>query len=133
MESSRWLALSRCAVHILPTLFTIALVALNLKHYYIGSSLQGLITNDDTNLALLQGAAKIQELLITASTATIVFDIIRDELMYGDGVPLGLVGAGFSFTGLSFFWSPEFLYSLRYNARLWKKAFLSSVSSSQVL
>ncbi|KAL8722592.1 MAG: hypothetical protein Q9225_000948 [Loekoesia sp. 1 TL-2023] len=44
--------------------------------------------------------------------------------MYGDGVPLGLVGAGFSSTGLSFFWSPDFLCSLRYKARLWKKAFL---------
>ncbi|KAL8917121.1 MAG: hypothetical protein Q9208_008160 [Pyrenodesmia sp. 3 TL-2023] len=124
VERSRWLALSRCAVHIIPALFSIVLVTLNLKHYYIGRSLQGLITNDDTNLALLQGAAKIQELLITASTGTILFDIIRSELMYGDGVPLGLVGAGFSFTGLSFFWSPDFLCSLRYKARLWKKAFL---------
>ncbi|KAI4141973.1 MAG: hypothetical protein L6R39_005127, partial [Caloplaca ligustica] len=124
VERSRWLALSRCAVHIVPTLFSIALVTLNLKHYYIGRSLQGLITDDDTNFALLQGAAKVQELLITASTGTILFDIIRTELMFGDGVPLGLVGAGFSFSGLSFFWSPDFLCSLRYKARLWKKAFL---------
>ena len=53
-----------------------------------------------------------------------MFDILRHELIYGDGVPLGLVGAGFAFTGLSYFWSPGFLCSLRYKARLWRKAFL---------
>ncbi|KAL8649587.1 MAG: hypothetical protein Q9226_005519 [Calogaya cf. arnoldii] len=124
IERSRWLALSRCTVHIIPALFSIALVALNLKGYYIGRGLRGLFTDDDTNLALLQVAAKVHELLITASTGAILFDIIRNELMYGDGVPLGLVGAGISFTGLSYFWSPDFLCSLRYKARLWKKAFL---------
>ena len=123
-EPSRWLALSRCTVHIIPALFSIALVALNVMGYYIGRGLRGLLVDDDTNLALLQVAAKIHELLITASTGAILFDIIRNELMYGDGVPLGLVGAGFSFTGLSYFWSPDFLCSLRYKARLWKKAFL---------
>ncbi|KAL9040256.1 MAG: hypothetical protein Q9180_002022 [Flavoplaca navasiana] len=124
IERSRWLALSRCTVHIIPALFSIALVALNLKGFYIGRNLQGLIVDDDTTLALLQVAAKVHELLITASTGAILFDILRYELMYGDGVPLGLVGAGFSFTGLSYFWSPNFLCSLRYKARLWKKVFL---------
>ncbi|KAL8879309.1 MAG: hypothetical protein Q9198_003054 [Flavoplaca austrocitrina] len=124
IESSRWLALSRCTVHIIPALFSIALVALNLKGFYIGHSLQGLIVDDDTNLALLQVAAKVHELLITASTGAILFDSLRHELMYGDGVPLGLVGAGSAFTGRSYFWSPNFLCSLRYRARLWRKAFL---------
>ncbi|KAI4270472.1 MAG: hypothetical protein LQ337_006660 [Flavoplaca oasis] len=124
IERSRWLALSRCTVHIIPALFSIALVILNLKGFYIGRSLQGLIVNNDNNLALLQVAAKVHELLITASAGTILFDILRYELMYGDGVPLGLVGAGFSFIGLSYFWSPNFLCSFRYKARLWKKAFL---------
>ncbi|KAL8888786.1 MAG: hypothetical protein Q9215_003849 [Flavoplaca cf. flavocitrina] len=92
--------------------------------YYIGRSLEGLIVDDVTNLALIQVAAKVHELLITASTGAILFDILRNELMYGDGVPIGLVGAGFAFTGLSYFWSPGFLCSLRYKARLWRKAFL---------
>ncbi|KAL8840142.1 MAG: hypothetical protein Q9176_003990, partial [Flavoplaca citrina] len=82
IERSRWLALSRCTVHIIPALFSIALVALNLKGYYIGPSLEGLIVDDVTNLALLQVAAKVQELLITASTGAILFDILRNELMY---------------------------------------------------
>ena len=118
---SRWTALVRCAVHILPTFFSIALITLNLKHYYIGRALMGVITNDSINFALLQVAAKVQELLITASLATVIFQIIRNELMYGDGVPLGLLGSGFAFTDISYFWSPDFWCSLPYKAKLWKK------------
>lgn len=64
------------------------------------------------NIALLQTAAKLQELLIVASLATIVFQLTRDELLFGDGLPLGLLAAGVDFTKLSF-WSPKTLGSLR--------------------
>lgn len=65
------------------------------------------------NIALLQTAAKFQELLIVASLATIVFQLTRDKLLFGDGIPLGLLAAGVDFTKLSFFWSPQTLGSLR--------------------
>ena len=42
-----------------------------------------------------------------------MFQLIRDELLHGDGVPIGLVGAGINFTKLSYFWSPEMTGSLR--------------------
>ena len=51
--------------------------------------------------------------MIIASLATIVFQLLRDELLYGDGIPIGLVGAGINFTRLSYFWSPELLGSLK--------------------
>ena len=41
--------------------------------------------------------------------------------MYGDGIPLGWLGSGLAFTGSSYFRTPEFWYSMRYDARLWKK------------
>ncbi|KAL8967075.1 MAG: hypothetical protein Q9183_003083 [Haloplaca sp. 2 TL-2023] len=127
VKKSRPHAIARCAVHIIPTLFSIVLIALNLRHYYIGIHLTGQITNDSTNRLLLQGAAKIQELLITSSLATVVFDVIRSALMYGDGIPLGLLGSGFTFTQLSFFWSPDFWCSIWYKSRVWRKAFVITI------
>ena len=124
IKGSRWLALARCGVHILPTLFTIVLVAFNLKHYYIEFHLQGIILSDDINLPLPQIAAKVQELLIVASTSTIVFDIIRTELLNGNGVPLGLIGSGFSFKDISWFWSPDFWCSVGYQTQWHRKNFL---------
>ncbi|KAL8792005.1 MAG: hypothetical protein Q9195_005423 [Heterodermia aff. obscurata] len=105
-------------------LFTIILVALNLKYYFIEFHLQGIILSDDINLALLQVAAKVQELLIVASTSTIVFDLIRTELLNGNGVPLGLIGSGFAFKDISWFWSPDFWCSVRYQAQWHRKTFL---------
>ena len=121
IRGSRWLALARCGVHILPMLFTIVLAALNLKHYFIEFHLQGIIMTDDINLALLQIAAKVQELLIVSSTSTIVFDLIRIELLNGNGVPLGLIGSGFSFKEISWFWSPDFWCSVGYHTQWHRK------------
>lgn len=50
-------------------------------------------------------------MLIVASLATFVFELIRNEMMYREGVPLGVIGGGFSFSNLSFLWSPQ-LWSL---------------------
>ncbi|KAL8737716.1 MAG: hypothetical protein Q9181_001401 [Wetmoreana brouardii] len=121
IKKSRPHALARCAVHIIPTLFSIVLLALNLKHYYIGNHFTGLITDDSTNRLLLQGAAKIHELLITSSLATVVFDVTRNALIHGDGIPLGLLGSGFAFTQLSFFWSPDFWCAIWYRSKIWRK------------
>ena len=42
------------------------------------------------------------------------FQLTRDELLYGEGLPLGLVCAGIDFIKLSFFWSRELFGSLRF-------------------
>lgn len=113
VSSSRWLALSRCGVHILPTFVSIAIIAINFRGDFIGIDFNSRVKSETMNIALLQTAAKIQELLIVASLATIVFQLTRDELLFGDGIPLGLLAAGVDFTKLSFFWSPQTLGSLR--------------------
>ncbi len=61
---------------------------------------------DDVNLAPLQIVGKTQEILIVASTSTIVFDIIRVELLHGSGVPLSLIGSGISIKDISWFGPP---------------------------
>ncbi|KAL8727297.1 MAG: hypothetical protein Q9181_005761 [Wetmoreana brouardii] len=80
---------------------------------FIGIDFSSLIRSQTINLALLQTAAKLQELLIVASLATVTFQLLRHELIHGDGLPLGLLAAGFDFTKLSYFWSPEFAGTLR--------------------
>ena len=107
INTSRWTALGRCGVHILPVMVSISIIILNVRQTYIGVDFISSISSETLNIALLQTAAKLQELLIIASLATIVYQLLRDELLYGDGLPLGLLGAGIDFTKLSFFWSPE--------------------------
>lgn len=46
-----------------------------------------------------------QELLAIASMTTIVFEIIGHQLLHGDGLPLGLVSSGFTFSRFDFFCS----------------------------
>ena len=104
---------SRCGVHILPILVSIVTIVINIRQVYIGIDFKSLVTSETINIAFLQTAAKLQELLIIASLTTIIFQLLRDELLYGDGIPLGLLGAGIDFTKLSFFWSPEILGSVR--------------------
>ncbi|KAK5105956.1 hypothetical protein LTS08_000071 [Lithohypha guttulata] len=61
------------------------------------------------NLLFLQILAKIHELLIHASLSVIVFHAVRYELLFGDGLPLGLLGSGFSFTTIEYFFNKKFL------------------------
>lgn len=115
---SRWSALARCGVHILPALISIVLITLNLYGFYIGFELQGPRGTDSVKLGVLQVTAKIQvrttttlvvgillttcgqELLIVASSSEIILHWVRWQLVYGDGLPLGLLGSGFTFSQL---------------------------------
>lgn len=114
IDKSRGLALGRCAVHILPTSASIVILWVNFQQVFIGIDFRSLIRSETVNIALLQTAAKVQELLIVASLATVAFQLLRYELVYGNGLPLGLLAAGFDFAKLSWLWSPEFV------ACLWK-------------
>ncbi|KAL8920370.1 MAG: hypothetical protein Q9172_004537 [Xanthocarpia lactea] len=113
INQSLKLALARCSVHIIPVLVSITILIVNTKQVFIGIDFDSNIKSVTVNLALLQTAAKLQELLIVASLATVAFQLLRHELMHGDGLPLGLLAAGIDFTRLSYFWSPEMLGTLR--------------------
>lgn len=105
------LAFQRCAVHILPCAFALLLITINIYGHFIGFELAGESGKTSEYTALLQIAAKIQELLVVASLTTIVMHKIRYDLIDGNGVPFGLVGVGALFTQLSFFWSTAFIGS----------------------
>ncbi|KPM42359.1 hypothetical protein AK830_g4230 [Neonectria ditissima] len=107
-------ALARCGVHVLPAAVSIILITINLLGYFIGNELQGPSNTNGIKMGILQICAKAQELLIVASLSTVIFHILRSEMVFGAGLPLGLMGAGFNFTSLSFFWSSEFWGSITY-------------------
>ncbi|KAK7177764.1 hypothetical protein PSPO01_16185 [Paraphaeosphaeria sporulosa] len=109
VEASLWTAIARCGVHLLPCAVSIIIISINLRGYFIGFELAGVPGQTEVNMAMLQVAAKIQELLVVASLATIVAHKVRYDLISGNGVPFGLVGASSLFTQLSFFWSSTFL------------------------
>ena len=107
LRKSRMIALSRCAVHILPISIMAILVSINYSVYYIGGGFS-VAEKDAFCLALYQIVAKAQEMLCVASLSTVVLQVLRNELP-GHGVPVGLLGSGIWFSQISFVWSPEFL------------------------
>lgn len=106
-------AQARCLVHVLPIMASTAIITLNLCHLFLGATFPGKIKDTDVSTAILQVTAKIQELLILSSLATIVFHCLCDDLISDDGLPLGLLCSGFTFSQLSYFWSPDFWGAVR--------------------
>ena len=113
IHKSLGLALLRCSVHVLPVSVSVIILWINFKQTFIGIDFRSLISSETINIALLQTAAKIQELLIVSSLAAVAFQLLRYQLLYGDGLSLGFLAAGFDFVKLSYFWSPEFVGSIR--------------------
>lgn len=108
---SAWVAFQRSLVHLLPSIASIVVIALNLNGFFIGFELAGIPGHDQVDMAALQVAAKLQELLIIASIGSIVYHRLRHDLL-NRSIPFGLLGSGLSFTQISHLWSPEFLASL---------------------
>lgn len=110
---ARRIALQRCMVHLLPCSVSITLIALNWCGFFVGGSIAAAgKSQSDLNLALLQVAAKLQELLMIASIGTFIFHLIQLELLRNDGVSFGLLGGGLLFNQISYFWSAQFIASL---------------------
>ncbi|KAI4273061.1 MAG: hypothetical protein L6R35_006432 [Caloplaca aegaea] len=107
------IALGRCSVHVLPVAVSSTILWVTFKQVFIGIDFRSAIGSETINVALLQTAAKVQELLIIASLAAVAFQLLRYELIHGNGLPLGLLAAGFDFTKLSWLWSAELHGSLR--------------------
>jgi hypothetical protein len=101
---------SACLVsvlHIVPTIASIILLIFNWQGHYIGKELQGPVGYDDLKFLGLQFAAKMLELWALASLSTVMFAIVRAQ-MISDSLPFGAMTAGFEFTKLSLLWSKEF-------------------------
>ena len=97
---SRTIALGRSLVHIVPTVAVLWLVYVNLATYYVGSFIYAQV--------FYQVMAKVLEVLIQASLATIVLAYVRHELMLGNGLPFGALFSGVQIGQISYLWSKEF-------------------------
>ncbi len=98
-------ALIASLVQIVPLSVTIPVLCLSLYNVYwddLGSPHQEMI------LQGWQFAAKGHEILIVASLSALVLHKIRYELCVSDGVPLGLVAAGYQLSSVAYLWSFEF-------------------------
>jgi hypothetical protein len=96
-------------LHIIPVAASITLLVLIWKGFYIGSELSGLpLGQDGLKLLGLQFASKMLDSLATASMSTILFVVIRGQLI-SNSLPFGAIIAGFEFDNLSFLWSKEFV------------------------
>lgn len=102
-------ALRASLVQVLPILVTIPVLYLCTYNVYwddLGSPHQNVI------LQAWQFAAKGHEILIVASLSAIILHRIRYELCASDGVPLGLVTAGYRLDSIAYLWGPEFWGSI---------------------
>lgn len=89
-----------CIVHIFPICVICVLLGFNIRGYYIGHSLPGPTGwQDESNIDMLQIAAKIHEISIIASLTTVACDIVCHVLSSKYGVPIDAVDAGTAFSG----------------------------------
>ncbi|KAL8860165.1 MAG: hypothetical protein Q9178_003429 [Gyalolechia marmorata] len=118
IRRSRWVALSRCAIHLFPTVVFLFLIPLNYKAMYIGPGFS-LETSTGLYLVLFQIGAKLLEICCVSGLATVLLHVLRNDLL-GDGVPLGLVGSGYFFSQANYFWSPEMFVGALHSVKHWK-------------
>ncbi|KAF2111077.1 hypothetical protein BDV96DRAFT_634875 [Lophiotrema nucula] len=129
VETSFLQALARTSIHIVPALTSITIIGLNFGHLYLGRNIPGTLIDNSITLAIFQVLAKLQELMIVASLATVVFHVIRHELTLGGGLPFGFLSSGFSFAQISWFWSPDFWGALRGRISPWAKIRVAALLS----
>ena len=101
----RSVALLRALVHLIPVGAALCEIVLNWNVYYVGGG--------KYSQATYQLIAKVHELMIQASLTAIIFTIIRNEMVFGEGIPFGLLSSGLQATQLSYLWSMEFWGSFR--------------------
>ena len=95
----------RGLIHVLPIGFALTEITLNWNTYYVGVS--------PYNQAVYQLLAKIHEIMIQASLATVILAYIRYELAFGDGLPLGALVSGLQISQFAYLWSMEFWGTVR--------------------
>ena len=119
LRRSRWIVLSRCAVHVAPSVVFLFLIPLNFSAMYVGPGFSSRISTG-FYLVLFQIGAKILEIVCVASLTTVLLHVLRHDLMR-DGVPLGFVGSGIFFSQANYFWSPEMYAGALHSVKTWKR------------
>ncbi|KAK6440375.1 hypothetical protein LTR95_003401 [Oleoguttula sp. CCFEE 5521] len=87
----------------------------------LDQTLKAALSQNPVFLAIIQVAAKIQELLCVSSLTAIVLQAVRRELL-DEGLPIGLLGSGISFSQISFLWTADFLVAARWSTTSWRTA-----------
>ena len=59
--------------------------------------------------------------MIVASLAAVMFNIVRNRVLDDVGVPFGILFSGFSFTRLSYYWSPAFWSIIEWKSKITAK------------
>ena len=105
IRKSYTIAILRGLIHVLPISFALVEIILNTNTYYIGVS--------PYNQAVYQSLAKIHEIMIQASLATVILAYVRHELISDNGLPLGALVSGLQISQFAYLWSIEFWGTLR--------------------
>jgi hypothetical protein len=108
----RFVALFACAVHILPLVATVVMGYYIFNEHWIGAQVTDHGAWDSEAKLGLQFAAKILEVIIVASLATMIFTFARYEAILGRGAPLASFLAGTDFSSPSCLWSEGLLAML---------------------
>ncbi|KPI42576.1 uncharacterized protein AB675_9559 [Cyphellophora attinorum] len=115
---SRLIALILTLTHWVPFGAALTLLVLNSK---------GIIVADEVDVVqnnLYQFGAKLFELLMQASIATIILGIVRSQALEGnDGLPLGMLMASARTHDVSYLWSSEFFGSLTSTKSRWMRQY----------
>lgn len=99
LRQSRRVVILRSAIHTLPIIVSVILVAINASSIYAGPV--------SSTYQLLQFIAKVHELLLQASIAAIAVDHVRNELVGEGKVPFGAIFVALQTHKLSALWSKE--------------------------
>lgn len=113
IRQSRVTALLRSLIHALPLGVAIFEIFLNWKGHYIGKHF------DKQNY--LQFVAKLHEILMQASIATVIQSFTRYQTSAGRGMPFGAVLGALQFLQISYIWSAEFWSAIMSKEFQWKK------------
>jgi len=112
------------AAHLIGVSGVAALGYFVLGEWYIGAELQGELGQDSQKLLALVITAKVFELVAVFSLSSIVFTLVRYEMVLGNGAPLAALGAGLQISDPTFLVSKTMLAIMRGQfSRQWKKFF----------
>ena len=109
IQKSFLISMGRCTVHMIPAGLYIFLTYFNLLDVFIGPGFSVRDRYDGAYLIAFQIAAKILELFSIASMGTILLQVLRHDMLYGEGVPLGLLTSHLWCTSPQSVLSPEYL------------------------
>ena len=109
LRKSFWIGTGRCFIHIVPAAFCIFLTYVNLLDVYIGPGFTIRDRYDGGYFIAFQIAAKLLELFSIASMGAILLQVLRHDMLHGQGVPLGLLTSHLWCTSPQSVISPEYL------------------------